>query len=229
MNYREIKMDLFEMPQGYYLAHCTSEDFYFGYGIAKQFDEEFNMKKKLDFFYGSGDFLGKALIIDNVFNLIAKRNHRDRFEDANVLAALEDMKNKCRCMLITKVAMPKIACGNNKQNWANVRDMIKSVFEDTDIDIVVCVQDDSDEYDSEEIKKEDDGYLDLYTGEYLRSRGLTPDARRKAQSESKESDRDRTYGKHGRMPRVSCTYYNKENGEEVDLSDLFNILMGTID
>lgn len=47
MNYMEMTGDLFAVPQGYYLAHCISGDFSLGAGIAKQFDEVYNMRFKL--------------------------------------------------------------------------------------------------------------------------------------------------------------------------------------
>ena len=57
--------DLFTVPQGYYLAHCISADFALGAGIAKIFDEVYNMRFKLfreyDMYAYEG---GDALLID---------------------------------------------------------------------------------------------------------------------------------------------------------------------
>ena len=44
---REVTGDLFTAPQGYYLAHCISGNYTLGAGIAKKFDEEYDMKFKL--------------------------------------------------------------------------------------------------------------------------------------------------------------------------------------
>lgn len=73
MTIHEEQRDLFTVPQGYYLAHCISADFALGAGIAKKFDEVYNMKFKLfknyDDNYDNFEFDGgEALLIDNVFN-----------------------------------------------------------------------------------------------------------------------------------------------------------------
>lgn len=74
MKYVEIKGDLFSAPQGFYLAHCISTDFALGAGIAKKFDEVYNMRFKLHKRFPNERFgyVGKALLIDNVFNLVTK-------------------------------------------------------------------------------------------------------------------------------------------------------------
>lgn len=47
MEFKIEKRDLFTVPQDYILCHCISADFALGAGIAKQFDERFNLRKKL--------------------------------------------------------------------------------------------------------------------------------------------------------------------------------------
>lgn len=39
---------------------------------------------------------------------------------------------------VNKIAMPKIGCGLDKQNWSDIKPLIEKVFGDTDIEIVVC-------------------------------------------------------------------------------------------
>ena len=73
----EEKRDLFTVPQGYYLAHCISGDYALGAGIATQFVEVYNMRYKLHNHYPIPDGekyanVGKALLVDNVFNLVTK-------------------------------------------------------------------------------------------------------------------------------------------------------------
>lgn len=47
MIYREEIKDLFSVPEDYYLAHCISADFGMGKGIVVEFNEKFDMKRKL--------------------------------------------------------------------------------------------------------------------------------------------------------------------------------------
>ena len=39
---------------------------------------------------------------------------------------------------ITKLAMPLIGCGLDKLEWNRVKDVIEDVFDDTDVEILIC-------------------------------------------------------------------------------------------
>ena len=133
------KKDLFTVPQGYYLAHCISADFALGAGIAKKFDEVYNMRFKLfknydEYYYDGGD----ALLVDNVFNLVTKPRcyHKPRYEALR--ESLEVMKYIMEEKSITKLAMPKISSGLDRLDWDEVYDIIWEVFEDADVEILIC-------------------------------------------------------------------------------------------
>ena len=53
--------------------------------------------------------------------------------------ALEEMKKQAIEMNIKKIAMPKIGCGLDRLMWYRVSKMIQEIFNDTDIEIVVCI------------------------------------------------------------------------------------------
>lgn len=131
--------DLFTMKQGYYLAHCISADFALGAGIAKAFDSVYNMRFKLfrhypDYEYNGGD----AILIDNTFNLVTKRKcwHKPTYE--SLRESLEMMREQLEFLDATKLAMPWIGCGLDKLNKDQVYDIICEVFDDMDIEIVIC-------------------------------------------------------------------------------------------
>lgn len=133
------KKDLFTMPQGYYLAHCISADFALGAGIAKVFDNVYNMKFKLYRSYDNYKYHGgDALPIDNVFNLVTKQKcwHKPTYN--SLRESLEMMKEQLEFLGVTKLAMPKIASGLDRLDWNRVYDIICEVFEDMDIEIVIC-------------------------------------------------------------------------------------------
>lgn len=133
------KRDLFTMPQGYYLAHCISADFALGAGIAKTFDSVYNMRFKLFRNYDNYEYRGgDALPVDNVFNLVTKPKcyHKPTYE--SLRTALEIMREQMDFFDITKLAMPKIAAGLDRLEWPKVYDIICEVFEDTDVEIVIC-------------------------------------------------------------------------------------------
>lgn len=140
---KEEKRDLFAVPQGYYLAHCISGDYALGAGIATQFVEVYNMRYKLHSQYPipNGEKfanVGKALLVDNVFNLVTKARcfHKPTYD--SLYETLVDMKDQCEEWDITKIAIPYIGCGLDRLEWDKVRDIIEDVFEDTDVEILVC-------------------------------------------------------------------------------------------
>ena len=137
---KEEVRDLFTVPQGFYLVHCISGDFALGAGIAKQFVKVYNMKEKLE---SRWDFIdkdeNKTIIIDNVFNLITKRKYFQKPTYDSLREALEDMKEQANNLLITKLAMPKIGCGLDRLEWNRVKEILEEIFEDTDIEILVCI------------------------------------------------------------------------------------------
>lgn len=138
-----IKQDLFTVPQGYYLAHCISGDYALGAGIAKKFDEVYNMRFKLHKNYPIPDGekftnVGKALLVDNVFNLVTKDRCYYKPTYDILRKTLEDMKEQCIAHDIDRIAMPKIGSGLDKLDWNVVRDIINDVFGNSDIDVLIC-------------------------------------------------------------------------------------------
>lgn len=140
---KEEKRDLFTVPQGYYLAHCISGDYSLGAGIAAQFVDVYNMRYKLHRHYPipdgeKFDNVGKALLVDNVFNLVTKARvfHKPTYDD--LYETLVDMREQCVEWDITKLAMPRIASGLDRLDWSLVKDIIEDVFEDMYIEILVC-------------------------------------------------------------------------------------------
>ena len=132
------------MPQGYYLAHCISGDYALGAGIAKKFDAEYNMRFKLfrDYAIPDGEKsanVGRALLIDNVFNLVTKERcfHKPTYD--TLYDTLVDMREQCEDFDITRLAMPLIGCGLDKLEWDKVKDVIEDVFENTNIEILICI------------------------------------------------------------------------------------------
>lgn len=146
---KEVKKDLFTASDDYALAHCISADFALGAGIAKEFDRRFNCRKRLfDLDVGGVDNWdagehGRCIAIRTVepptiFNLVTKRNYWNKPTLTTIKNSLEHMKDYCELLEIKKIAMPRIGCGLDRQNWTDVKALIEKVFADTDIEIVVC-------------------------------------------------------------------------------------------
>ena len=144
MLYHEETMNLLNVPQGYWLAHCISADFALGAGIAKQIDETFNMKEMLNLLWGKISAMNGTweapccLPCGNVFNLVTKDRYFHKPTLDSLRTALEEMNDYVVEMGVTKLAMPKIGCGLDRLNWDDVSAMIQEIFADTDVEIMVC-------------------------------------------------------------------------------------------
>lgn len=146
MIFHEEIRDLFTCDNSYYLAHCISADFALTKGIAVEFDKRFDMRRKLRKQYPSylkSDWAarhgrGDALIIDKVINLITKERYWEKPTLDNVGNALATLKEHAHEKQIDKVAMPLIGCGLDRLKWKDVKQKIFDVFQDTNMEILVC-------------------------------------------------------------------------------------------
>lgn len=144
MIYKEEVRDLFSVSEDYYLAHCISADFGMGKGIVVEFNKRFDMKNKLQTKYPNfvNDYHhykygGMALIEGRVINLITK----ERYWEKPTYETLRNALNIAKIRLpleCKKIAMPVIGCGLDSLEWSKVSNIIKDIFSDTDIEILVC-------------------------------------------------------------------------------------------
>lgn len=159
MIYIEQGIDLFSLSDDYMLAHCVSADYVLGAGIARQFRKRFDMAKKLRITgtCGSWDDSGRCVIINmtrcgdtttpsqgvlRVANLVTKRYCVNKPTLKTIRDALEDLREQLQTdpgyKHVKRIGMPKIACGLDGQDWAEVSSIIQDVFNDMDIEIRVC-------------------------------------------------------------------------------------------
>lgn len=143
MTFTEEKGDLFaeEILAEHTLCHCISSDFALGAGIAKAF-AKMGVKKLLCEKYpkhwqGRGYCLLTKTNGVTVGNLVTKERYFHKPALETLRQALEDFKTQALEMKLTRLAMPKIGCGLDKLDWADVQTVIKDVFSDTEIGILV--------------------------------------------------------------------------------------------
>lgn len=145
--YKEEVRDLFTVPEEYYLAHCISADFGMGKGIVIEFNKRFDMKRKLQVLFNGylDEFIeygyeSDCLMVPPVFNLITKERYWKKPTYETMQGALEMMRKLAVENNINKIAMPLIGCGLDRLQWEKVSEIIKYVFKNTDIEILVCKQ-----------------------------------------------------------------------------------------
>jgi O-acetyl-ADP-ribose deacetylase (regulator of RNase III) len=142
MIYNEEHRDLFSVNfKEWTPAHCISKDCKMGAGIAVPMRKKFHLgglKKELDkHLYNR---VGVCFYHNKVYNLITKKNYWNKPTYDSLKRAIESMLHHATDNDIKKIAMPKIGCGLDGLSWPRVREIIKEVFKDTDIEILVCVQ-----------------------------------------------------------------------------------------
>ena len=142
MIFKEINGDLFESDEKYTLVHCISADCAMGAGIAKTFDDRMpKMKKLLKRTIRENNMQGYFAILyqgeRNVMNLITKERYWHKPTYSSLKASLLNAKKIAIRNDIKYLAMPVIGCGLDRLQWSKVSVIIKEVFVDTDIEIVV--------------------------------------------------------------------------------------------
>jgi len=137
----EKKMNLFDNIGTYYLAHCISADFGMSGGIVLEFNKRFDMKNKLIKTFPN--YLNEwvksdCILYGNVLNLVTKERvyHKPTYE--SLKCSLVQMKEICEMYNIMKIAMPRIGCGIDGLDWDIVKEILIEVFENSDIDILIC-------------------------------------------------------------------------------------------
>lgn len=145
MIYNIEEGDLFKVDLTEYTAvHCISLDMTMGAGIAKEFTKKFPYLKTHLI------KLGKSLELDipvclyykddygrGIFNLVTKKCHFDKPTYENVYGSIDCLYRACIRKGISKLVMPKIACGLDQKNWDKVEKYLKEKFEDSNIEILV--------------------------------------------------------------------------------------------
>jgi O-acetyl-ADP-ribose deacetylase (regulator of RNase III) len=139
MKLEEKKMNLFDVDDKYYFAHCISTDCAMGAGIAIEFNNRFGLRGVLAVKYDKGRRKHPTCILEKkVLNLITKENYWHKPTYETMQGSLDEMKRLVVKNNIKYIAMPKIGCGLDKLQWDKVKEMIEATFSDTDIEILVC-------------------------------------------------------------------------------------------
>lgn len=154
MRYKEERRNLFRVDKDYMLVHCISSDFKMGAGIAVAFTN-MGVKAELMERYPRENFdagtrwRGHGYCLKTsagnasdkhkgVYNLITKNFYYDKPTYKTIEDALLSLREQCVANHDKKIAMPFIGCGLDSLSWLSVSEIVKNVFKDTDIDILVC-------------------------------------------------------------------------------------------
>jgi O-acetyl-ADP-ribose deacetylase (regulator of RNase III) len=139
--YKEEIKDLFTVDRNEYsFAHCISHDCAMGAGIAVRMKREFDLydlKNAID----SCPVPLKvpyAFYYHKVYNLVTKEMYYHNPTYESIEKTLFDMYYHSTSNGISKIAIPMIGCGIDGLNWAKVKKIICQVFDQSNIEILVC-------------------------------------------------------------------------------------------
>lgn len=134
MRINKVKMDIATVPQGYCLVGAFSTDMKFEVGTPGLFNRMFDITNRID----EKCKVGTAKRIDNLYMLFVKESSYDTLNSINLTLALDDLHKKLMKKKVRKIAMPKICSGKNGLDWEEVEDYLWNVFDEDDIEILVC-------------------------------------------------------------------------------------------
>uniref|UniRef100_A0A0B7A2D5 Macro domain-containing protein n=1 Tax=Arion vulgaris TaxID=1028688 RepID=A0A0B7A2D5_9EUPU len=138
--FTEVHGDLFKCSEVNSLAHCVSQDMHMGKGIALFFKKIFG---GCDDLRAQGAKVGDVAVLTRenryIYYLVTKLKYSDKPTYADLESSLRKMKDHCLKNNVKHLAMPKIGCGLDRLQWTKVRDLIKTIFLDTDIIISIYV------------------------------------------------------------------------------------------
>lgn len=153
MIYNEKNADVTKQ-EGYVIAHCISIDCAMGAGVVVPICNKHTMLRTACHSYVYNNYVTPGDIYryeDNkgvVYNMFTKQycyqHAGDGMTNEQYLdylkSALMNIKQSMQTNNETKLAMPRIGCGLDRCDWNEVSEIIKNVFNDTDIEILICIK-----------------------------------------------------------------------------------------
>ncbi len=138
--------DLFNYADTHMLCHCIARDFRANRGIAKEFNNKYNLMKILNSLRDNNLLDTKEIAcvivhLNNVkiCNLITKDITYNKPTYETFTLAMTELKNEIEKLKIYKIAMPGlIGCGLDKLDKKRVHDIIYQTFKEIDLEIVFC-------------------------------------------------------------------------------------------
>ena len=158
MQYKEEHRDLFGVnhegiQEPYCLAHCISAHSGMAGGIVLEFNRRWDMKNRLRQKYHNQEQNFKTAqgllfpeevhhngVDTTVYNMVTKATLGHLPTYTSLENCLKLVKDHMVTQGYYRLAIPKIGCGIDRLDWKRVSHIIQRVFEDTDIEILVCIR-----------------------------------------------------------------------------------------
>eukprot|EP00102_Acyrthosiphon_pisum_P014799 XP_008185048.1 PREDICTED: O-acetyl-ADP-ribose deacetylase 1-like [Acyrthosiphon pisum] len=73
----------------------------------------------------------------NILYIITKDSHQQKPTYETIFYALKNLREYCESNNINKVALPKIGSGCDQLNWEQIRTMLRYIFKNSEIKIMI--------------------------------------------------------------------------------------------
>lgn len=143
MKFEEKVMDILEVPNKYFIVHASSCDLDMSSGLAKILNNSYDLvdgiKRKINWNeHYSHELLGDSILFNKVYTLFVKEDSYDKVTSENLKSAILTLRDMVEDEGVHFLAFPTICCGNMGMKWSEVKNIIKSTFYDTDVEILIC-------------------------------------------------------------------------------------------
>lgn len=145
MKFVEEVKDILDVPKKYFICHASSSDLDMRYGLAKVINNTYDLVDGLKLKYDEENiYSGGCFVVGNVITLMVKNKSSDSVDTYDLECSLQELREQIREEGIRHIAFPKICCGNMGMKWSDVKTLIKTTFENFDLDILICHESESD-------------------------------------------------------------------------------------
>lgn len=138
MKFEEKVMDILEVPNKYFIVHASSCDLDMSTGLAKILDNSYDLVEGIKRKEIYGIIPGECTLFNKVFTLFVKEKSYDKVTSENLKSAILNLRDMVEDEGVHFLAFPTICCGNMGMKWSEVKNIIKSAFYDTDVEILIC-------------------------------------------------------------------------------------------
>lgn len=129
------KQNILLVPDMYYIGHCVSCDKAMGAGLAKTLRQTYPGIINGSLIHPN---IGDVEIVGRIINIYTKSRYFHKPTYQNFTLAIHSLVSTCISNNIKYLAIPKLGCGLDRLNWDKVYDIITSLFQYVNIEILVC-------------------------------------------------------------------------------------------
>jgi hypothetical protein len=117
------------------IVHCISADYVLGKGFAAEVERRYKVRSYLNT-VGTHTY-PDVIPVDNILNLVTKERYYNKPTYETLRECLIMTREYCLNNNITNLVMPTIGCGLDKLDWRYVREDIKYILDEFDINCIV--------------------------------------------------------------------------------------------